>query len=140
MRKKKIQTGLAFVLIAFVIAVTAVALIHSKSAQSEESADGTYDPNTGAAPDPGPYGLTPEEIAEMQAHDDPFGFSNHEPLVKLKDLPPLPPPFGPGKRVLPDGTIQTSDDLSNLSPELRAKIEQLKARKAPWDASNEEGR
>jgi hypothetical protein len=136
--KRKIETVLPFALIAAVIVITAVCAIHSRSAHSEGTADATY-PVPEPPYDPGPYGLSLEEIAKLQTRD-PFGFATKEPLVHLKDLPPLPPPFGTGKRVRPDGTVQTSDDIQSLSPELQAKIAQLKARKAPWNTSAQEGK
>jgi len=135
--KRKIETVLPFALIAAVIIITAVSAIQSRSARSEETSDATYGVPDSSY-DPGPYGLSLEEIAKLQTRD-PFGFAKTEPLVHLKDLPPLPPPFGTGKRVRPDGTVQTSDDIQSLSPEIQQKIEQLKARRAPWDTATKEG-
>jgi len=134
--RRKIETVLPFALIAAVIVITAVCAIHSRSARSEETAGVSY-----VVPeppyDPGPYGIPPEELKQMGAVG--WDFSKVQPLVPLKDLPPLPPPFGTGKRVRPDGTVQTSDDIQSLSPELRQKIEQLKARSLPGFEVKAEG-
>ena len=124
MAKKRIQTLLPFALIAIVIAITLVFALRTPSARSEES---TYEP--------GPYG-TPENQIDTS---DPWGFNKTAPTVRLKDLPPLPPPFGSGKRLKADGTVQTTGSIQDLSPELQRKIAELKAVPAPWDKSSEEG-
>jgi hypothetical protein len=126
--RRKIETVLPFALIAAVIVITAVCALHSRSARSEETAGVSY-----VVPeppyDPGPYGIPPEELKQMGSVG--WDFSKVQPLVPLKDLPPLPAPFGTGKRVRPDGTVQTSGDIQSLPPELQEKIAQLKARSLP---------
>jgi hypothetical protein len=126
MRRKKIQTGLAFVLIAIVVAVTAVSAINSRSARSEE--------NTSSSVDAALNGALQEQAS--QAKSSGWNFGKTPPVVPLSELPPLPPPFGTGERVKADGTIQTSEDIS---PELQQKINELKARRMPWDKDTEEG-
>jgi len=135
--KRTTETILPFALIAAVIVITAVSAFHSQSVRSEESAGVSY-----AVPeppyDPGPYGIPPEQLKQMGSGG--WDFNKVQPLVPLKDLPPLPPPFGTGKRIKPDGTVQTSGDMQSLSPELQEKIEQLKARRLPgFEVNKAEG-
>ena len=126
--RKRIETCLPFIMIAAVIAVIIIGVVHySQSARSEEE---TITP----PPDAGPYGV-PMNKLDL---NDPWGFNKNQPLVQLKDLPPLPPPFGTGQRVKADGTIQTTD--SALPPDVQQKMQQLKARRSPWSSATKEGK
>jgi len=136
--KRTTETILPFALIAAVIVITAVCAIHSRSASSEESASTTYGVPDSSY-DPGPYGMSLEEIKKAQEKMDPWGLNRTEPLVRLKDLPPLPPPFGTGKRVKADGTVQMSGSIQDLPPELQQKIAALKARRLPCQQVQKEG-
>jgi len=133
--KRKIETILPFALIAAVIVITAVSAFQSRSARSEETAGVSY-----AVPeppyDPGPYGIPPEQLKKTNSWG--WNLSKTPPLVPLKDLPPLPPPFGTGKRVKADGTVQVGGSIKDLPPELQDKIAQLKAQ-SPWRKEAKEG-
>ena len=122
MAKKRFQTLLPFALIAIVIAITLVFALRTPSARSEES-NSTYEP--------GPYGTPMEQINEKGSWG--WNFDKTPPTLPLRDLPPMPPPFGTGKRVKPDGTVEVYKPIDQLSPELRAKIEALKNRPTPWN-------
>jgi hypothetical protein len=87
---------------------------------------------------PSPFGPdVPVRVIDAKDQTGFAAFGNSEPKVDPRELPPLPPPFGTGKRINPDGSITTSSDP--VSPEIQRKIEELKKRRFPGMRTEEEG-
>ncbi len=132
MISRKIETFLPFVLIAVAVAVALVFALHPPAARSEENEDGedAGSDNT----DCGEYGIPPEEIDDHGPRIPLF--SRREPVVPLKDLPPMPPLFGNSEAAQERYRKAREDWEKRFSPEEREeierKMEELKNRKSPF--------
>jgi len=120
-RKRSIQTFLPFVLIAAVIAVTAVAL-HG-AAQSE---------NAPASPGSGPVAPALQPAPNMPMFD-----TSKPPEISLRDLPPLRRFDGRDSEESQD-SVAPAEPLTPEQLELQRKIEELKKRPSPFRRNKEE--
>jgi hypothetical protein len=79
-----------------------------------------------SATEPGPP--TPFEQEDPNASQAPF-FPTDKITVPLKDLPPMPPIFGPAEEMPPQKSVE---EMTPEELELHNKIEALKSRPNPF--------
>ena len=128
MRRDRIELIAAIALLVGIAALVYFAGVKAPAARSEEG-ESTYDP--------GPYGMPESEIKKIYSPESLF--RNIKPIVPLKDLPPMPPLFGPKPAGWPEPKPEKA--ISEMTPQekdLHDRIEWLKNRKMPWEKTTAE--